>query len=76
MLLLDLSNGDRSFFLPLRWADMHWKDSEPIVEKYGDFYIVKATETIPVLLLDVEKRLDKNGMFLKKGETITLNVIQ
>ena len=76
VLLLDLSNGDRSFFLPLRWADMHWKDSEPIVEKYEDSYIVKATETIPVLLLDVEERLDKNGMFLKKGETVTLNVIQ
>ncbi|MCQ2413984.1 MAG: hypothetical protein MJ082_04230 [Clostridia bacterium] len=68
---------DRAFFLPHRYADVPFRRSKFTVLGESETEItVRADETLPMLLLDVPYRLDRNGMFMKIGETVTLKKIR
>ena len=82
VLLCDLTDGntllDRSYYLPLRWADMKWEDGEARVlsgdtsSKGAESVTFTSSVTLPVVLLDLPYRVSENGMFLKRGEVRTV----
>lgn len=80
VLLFDLessSGNDRAYFLPLAFGEMAFVSptaEDPLYDISEDehAYHVTARETIPVLLLDVPYRLSDNGMFICRGECITI----
>ena len=80
MLIFDLTSDagdDRSYFLPLSLGQMAFvtptaEDALYMVTETENAFTVTANETIPVLLLDVPYLLSDNGMFLRRGECVTI----
>lgn len=72
VLLLEV--GDyRSFYLPFGFRGTDWEEGGFTVTAEDENSItVRAEVTLPYLLLDVPFLLDRNSMFLKKGESVTL----
>ena len=81
MLIFDLTSDagdDRSYFLPLSLGQMAFvsptaEDALYTVTETENAFTVTANETIPVLLLDVPYLLSDNGMFLRRGECVTIH---
>ncbi len=80
LLLCDVEGdgiSDRAFALPMRWADMAWEDGEPVVTETPEAFRVTSPVTNPMTFIDPNGQpLDRNGLFLKKNETVLLNKIR
>ena len=66
-------DGDRAYLLPNAYTGTAWEDGGfTVLAEDAESVTVRADVCLPMLLLDVPYVLEKNGFFMKKGETVTI----